>query len=110
MNWIQLDSETVLNEALQKSHLNKGIIIFKHSTRCSISAVAKTRLSLKWNLDQELLPYHLDLIKHRELSNLIAEKFNIYHESPQLLLIKNGKCLFNVSHLGISLKKLKEQL
>jgi len=110
MNWIELNSEIALNEAIEKSHQNKGIVIFKHSTRCSISSVAKTRLSLTWNMGEELPIYHLDLIKHRDLSNLIAEKFNIFHESPQLLLIKSAECTYNTSHLSISFKNLKDNL
>lgn len=110
MNWIDLIDEIALSEAIDKSYHNKGIIIFKHSTRCSISSVAKTRLSLSWNFKDELPAYHLDLIKFRELSNLIATQFDVYHESPQLLFVKDGKCTYNSSHLSISVKNLQAHL
>jgi bacillithiol system protein YtxJ len=107
MDWINFDSDVILTEAIEKSYLNKGIVIFKHSTRCSISSVAKTRLSLKWNFKDDLPAYYLDLIQYRELSQLVADKFNITHESPQILLIKNGECVYDASHLGISVKNIE---
>ncbi|MCO6499757.1 MAG: bacillithiol system redox-active protein YtxJ [Vicingus serpentipes] len=110
MTWIEMNTETVLNSAVEASFKNNGIVIFKHSTRCSISAVSKSRLSVKWNFKEELPIYYLDLIQHRALSNLIAEKFNVQHESPQLLLIKNGKCIYHASHLSISVKHLHQAL
>lgn len=106
MNWIDLNDETALLNAVKSSYNNKGIIIFKHSTRCSISSVAKSRLSLKWSFQDELPTYYLDLIKNRSTSDLVAEKFKIPHESPQLLFIKNGECIYNASHLSISVKNL----
>ena len=111
MNWLPLDDESALNRAIDLSYNNiNGIVIFKHSTRCSISSVAKTRLSLKWDFGDELPIYYLDLIQFRFLSNLIAQKFNVRHESPQLLLIKDGECIYHTSHLSISVKSLKEAL
>lgn len=110
MDWIDLHNDVVLKEAIEKSYQNKGIIIFKHSTRCSISSVAKTRLSLKWNFGNELPAYHLDLIKNRDLSNTIATTFNVMHESPQLLFIKDGNCSAHLSHLAISAKAVNNLL
>lgn len=110
MDWINLDNDTALTKAIENSHLNKGIVIFKHSTRCSISSVAKSRLSLKWDFNKELPTYYLDLIKHRDISDLIAKKFDIMHESPQLLIIEKGKCIYNASHLGISVNNIKSFL
>ena len=89
---------------------NLGVAIFKHSTRCSISTVAKTRLSSFWDFNDELPIYYLDLITFRDISNFIAENFDVKHESPQLLIIKDGKCIYNASHLSISVKELHAKL
>jgi bacillithiol system protein YtxJ len=110
MDWIEMDSESVLISAVEDSYSNKGIVIFKHSTRCSISMMAKTRLSIKWNFKEDLPIYHLNLIQQRTISNLIADKFNVQHESPQLLLIKNGECVYHTSHMGISVSDLRSFL
>jgi len=111
MNWIKIESEADLEKAIEVSSKdNLGIAIFKHSTRCSISSVAKTRLSSFWDFKEELPIYYLDLIAFRNLSGLIAEKFHIQHESPQLLVIKNGKCIYDASHMSISVKSIRTEL
>ena len=100
MNWIQLQSTDQLNEI---KNLPGYSIIFKHSTRCSISMMAKRRFELDWDsLPEELPLYFLDLIQYREISNQIAQLFHVHHESPQLLLIKDGECILDQSHGGIS--------
>jgi len=111
LNWINIESESDFIKLVEESFLdNIGVAIFKHSTRCSISSVAKSRLSSSWNFDDELPIYCLDLITYRKLSNLIAEELNVRHESPQLLVLKNGKCIYNASHLSISVKDLHVEL
>lgn len=86
-------------------------LIFKHSTRCSISSTAKNRLESKWQLaPPTLTPFYLDLLQNRELSNYIAQKFNITHESPQILLIINGECVYSESHLNINLPDIANQI
>jgi len=111
LNWIEIKSESDLNEAIKKSFQTSfGVVIFKHSTRCSISSVAKMRLTSFWNFKEELPVYYLDLIVFRNISNLIADKFEVRHESPQLLVIKDGKCVYNASHLSISVKDLRFHL
>jgi bacillithiol system protein YtxJ len=100
MNWTQLQSTDQLNEI---KNLPGYSIIFKHSTRCSISMMAKRRFELDWDsLPEEIPLYFLDLIQYREISNQIAQLFQVYHESPQLLLIKDGECILDQSHGGIS--------
>lgn len=100
MNWTQLQSTDQLNEI---KNLPGYSIIFKHSTRCSISMMAKRRFELDWDsLPEEIPLYFLDLIQYREISNQIAQLFHVYHESPQLLLIKDGECILDQSHGGIS--------
>lgn len=109
MNWLSFESESDLEKIIQES-FNKPVAIFKHSTRCSISSVAKMRLSSSWNFDEELPIYYLDLLSYRNLSNLIAQKFNIEHQSPQLIVVKNGEPIYHKSHLSISVKDVKNAL
>jgi bacillithiol system protein YtxJ len=107
MNWILLTSEIQLQQIIEHS-FSKPQIIFKHSTRCSISSMAKNRLERNYqpvNIDF----YFLDLITHRSLSQKIAEVFNTAHESPQILLIKNGVCVYYESHTGISMDEIVEK-
>lgn len=111
MNWIEITSEEDLKKIVEDSFGAKlGVAIFKHSTRCSISSVAKTRLSSFWDFEDELPIYYLDLISYRNISNLIGEKFNIIHESPQLLIVKDGVCIYDASHLSISVNALHKKL
>jgi len=111
MDWIKIESESDLEKAIEVSFKdNLGVAIFKHSTRCSISSVAKTRLTSLWDFKEELPIYYLDLIAFRDLSGLIAEKFTIEHESPQLLIIKNGECIYDASHMSISVKSIHAEL
>lgn len=108
MNWIQLHSDDQLKEIVEKSK-NKAQVIFKHSTRCGISAVAKNRLD-KASKPENADFYYLDLISYRGLSNKIAELFKVYHESPQVLVIRNGECVYDESHMGISMKEIGGQV
>ena len=85
-----------------------GVLIFKHSTRCSVSHFALRGLKVDWHFAKDKLPlYFLDLIKHRELSNQIANKYEVKHESPQILFIKNGVCLGNASHNSVSVDTIE---
>lgn len=104
MNWINLQTEEQLNELIQKSS-EKPQLIFKHSTRCPVSSMAKNRLEKK-EQPQNIDFYYLDLIKYRPLSNKIAEEFDVNHESPQVLLIENGSCKYNESHSGITMEDI----
>jgi bacillithiol system protein YtxJ len=105
MNWIPLVSQEQLQQLIEASH-NKTHIIFKHSTRCSISSVVKSRLE-KGTLHEDAPFYYLDLLTYRPVSDSIARYFEVTHESPQLLVIKNGKCVYHESHTGISTEEVK---
>lgn len=83
-------------------------IIFKHSTRCSISGVALQRLQ-KSRQPDDVDFYFLDLISYRSLSNKIAELFGIQHESPQVLVIRDGECIYSESHLGIYMEEILDR-
>jgi bacillithiol system protein YtxJ len=107
MQWIQLTDEQQLNDIIANS-TNKPQVIFKHSTRCSISSVAYQRLQ-KAQQSNEVDFYYLDLLAYRKISNKVAEVFNVHHESPQVLVIKNGTCVYDESHMGISMDEIIDQ-
>ena len=110
MNWIELSKIDDL-EAIKTLSSEIPCVIFKHSTRCSISSIAKHRLEKSWDFEtDDVKIYYLDLIQNRNISNQIVEEFQVQHASPQLLLIEKGVCSWNTSHLDISVKKLKSQL
>ncbi len=108
MKWIPLET----TEQLQDIKNAPGYsILFKHSTRCSISMMAKKKFELDWDaLPEETPVYFLDLLNYREISKAIAGLFNIPHESPQLLLIKDGECVYHTSHGEISAEEAAEQM
>ena len=111
MNWNNLDSAEKLNSLHNESKENK-IIIFKHSTRCSISSMALSRFERNFKEEElkDAKAYFLDLITFRNLSNQIADTYNVRHESPQVLVISNGECIYNASHSGISYNEIIDQL
>ncbi|MFT3681128.1 MAG: bacillithiol system redox-active protein YtxJ [Ferruginibacter sp.] len=107
MNWIDLNREEQLTDIKERSN-TKCQLIFKFSNRCSLSTLIKNRLErsdIPGNIDF----YFLDLISYRNLSNKIAEDFAVYHESPQVLLIKNGECIYDESHTGIDMNEIIQQ-
>jgi len=107
MNWIELTSEDQL-AGIKNDSLHKPQVIFKHSTRCSISTMAKSRLE-RADTPEGIVFHYLDLIQYRSVSNKIEEQFMVHHESPQVLLIKDGECIYDESHSGISMDEIKEQ-
>jgi len=107
MNWIEITDEAQLAKVKDLSK-TKPQLIFKHSTRCSISSMAKNRLE-KGTAPENVDFYYLDLIKHRNLSQKVAEIFDVSHESPQILLIKNGECIYDESHSGITMDEIVAQ-
>jgi bacillithiol system protein YtxJ len=108
MNWNQLTTEQQLDEIIVTS-AEKPVVIFKHSTRCSISSTALSRLERAWDAEQTLA-FYLDLIAYRPISGMIAEKFDVEHQSPQILVIDNGKCTYSATHWDISMEDLKPYL
>lgn len=102
MNWNTLNNISQVDAINEESKSTK-IMLFKHSTRCSISSMALSRIESSWKDSDSLLikPYYLDLIAHRDISNLIAEQYGIEHQSPQVLVISNGKCIYHESHANI---------
>ena len=110
VNWQLLNTEAGLDDLKAKS-AQKPQVIFKHSTRCSISAMAKRRLERNWNIDESLTDIHyLDLIAYRSISNKVADDFGVTHQSPQILIIKNGQSTFDTSHNDIDVETIAENL
>ena len=111
MNWKKLDSEQQLDQIIEESKTHP-VVIFKHSTRCSISSTAKGRFERQF--DPAAAPtadaYLLDLISYRSVSNKIAADLGIRHESPQVLVIKDGKAVHHASHLEITWDEVKKAI
>ena len=108
--WKTLQTEEELVAIIQKS-FDKPTAIFKHSTRCSISSMAKSRLERNWDIAKDDLDiYYLDLIQYRSTSNKIAELTGVHHQSPQIILMKGGKAVYHASHSSISAEDLKAAL
>jgi bacillithiol system protein YtxJ len=106
MNWTPLQSMDQLEDILSGTSPS---LLFKHSTRCSISTVALERLN-KSVLSDRVNAYLLDLLSFRDISTAIASRLQVHHESPQVLLIKNGKCVYVESHLAITVPEIEEAL
>ena len=108
MNWIPLTDVAQLNAIAEKSNA-QSVVLFKHSTRCSISHMAKGRLDRNEDIPTTDF-YYLDLIANRNISDEIAKRFQVHHESPQILLIRNGECVYVESHNGIIIEEIEEQI
>lgn len=106
MNWIALTDYSQIITLIDQSDT---FLIFKHSTRCSISSMAFNRFEREFNLEQVPV-FYLDLLVYRSISNQLAESFNVLHQSPQVLLIKAKVCLYNASHNAISTAAIKALL
>lgn len=108
VNWKPLQEAGQLDELITES-FHRPVVIFKHSTRCSISTMAQARLERE-TTPNEVVFYYLDVLNYRIISNQIADRFQVYHASPQLLLIRSGECVYDESHQGIQMQELVQQL
>lgn len=111
LKWNTLSRLEQLDEIDTISH-NQPVVLFKHSTRCSISTASLNRLERKWDETKTkgAIPYFLDLIAYRSLSTEIAQHYGVDHQSPQVLVIINGRSVYDSSHLGISFDDLVENI
>lgn len=108
--WNDLTQLKQLEDIIEES-AEIPVVIFKHSTRCSISRMALKNFEKEYTIDEDKLkPYFLDLLEHRDVSNEIASRFDVQHQSPQLILIKNGKAVYNSSHSDIDAATVKDKL
>lgn len=105
MKWIELSSPEQVEEIRNRS-FQSPILVFKHSTSCSISLMVKMRLDQQWAFD--VPSYYLDLKSYRQVSNLVADVFSVHHESPQVLVIRDGECVFDASHFDVQVAELNE--
>jgi len=108
VKWIPLTDLAQLDRIEQDSK-SFPILVFKHSTRCSISRMAQKSFEMSFDVEG-VCAYFLDLIEHRDISNQIATKWQIQHQSPQLLLIKNNEVVYNASHDDIDAWSTKQAL
>ncbi len=97
LNWIPLESLSQLDE-IESLSAGKKVLIFKHSTRCGISSMVLKMFKSTFKPDENKVLYYLDLLNHRNISNEIADRFGVTHQSPQLLVIENGSCINHGSH------------
>lgn len=96
--WSPLTDVAQLDEAVEASKTQK-VVLFKHSTRCSISSSVLNKFEKQ--IGEEYKLYYLDLIAHRDISAAIAEKFQVVHQSPQAIVLEDGKVTQHDSHYGI---------
>ena len=105
--WEELTDMNQLDSILEESK-NQPVAIFKHSTRCGISHHVKSTLEEDWDFGaEEVKVYYLDLLAYRPISNEVARRLNVVHQSPQFILIKNGEVAKDWSHYSISNKTIR---
>lgn len=114
MNWIQLTTEEQIDKISEQSK-TKPVLIFKFSGRCSVCDRVQYIMEDRWNRqpkenEEKITPYFLNLIKYRNVSNEVAGKFDVIHESPQAIVIKDGKVVYAQSHSYISLDDILKSI
>jgi len=109
VGWRPLTDLGQLNEIIEES-VDKPVILFKHSTRCGVSRMTLKQFENEYDLGDSVTPYFLDLLEYRSLSNEVAQRFGVEHQSPQLLLIRNGSSVYDASHSAIAVDSLKRYL
>lgn len=114
LTWTAIQTVDEFNQLLAHSenYDENFFLVYKHSTRCSISSMALRRLENDWidELSLKIKPYFIDVIAKRNVSDQIAKQLNVQHESPQAILVKNGQAVESVSHMAISGKWLLENI
>lgn len=109
MHWNELTSIDQLELIVTQSE-TQPVLIFKHSTRCSISRFALKQFEFEFDLQEAILPYYLDLLNYRDVSNEIANRFNVHHQSPQVIVLKNREVIYHESHEGIAVSELRKHV
>ncbi|WEK35190.1 MAG: bacillithiol system redox-active protein YtxJ [Candidatus Pseudobacter hemicellulosilyticus] len=107
INWINLEQAAQL-DSIREQSFSRPQLIYKHSIRCGISSMVKGRLE-RQEAPAGIDFHYLNLIGFRAISNKIAEDFRVQHESPQVLLIKEGRCVYSASHGDIDMAAIAEQ-
>lgn len=110
-NWNNLTSTKDVDAIINDVSSGNVSIIMKHSTSCPISSIAKLRLDQDGHqLGDHINWYYLDLLSNRSVSNYIADRLNVHHESPQVIVVKNGEVTYDNSHLDITINDLSDQV
>lgn len=110
LNWEPISNVQDLRTALEQTN-ELPALFYKHSTRCSISSMALNRLENEWETSSDKCNlYFIDLIAHRDVSNLIAELTGVIHQSPQVILVNNNEVLYDASHSAIDAKIIEQKL
>ena len=110
-NWKTLSSTQQVDDLINKESNDAVCVILKHSTTCPLSSIAKLRLEGDGDsLGDHVKWYYLDLLANRSLSAYIADKLSVHHESPQVIVIKNGEATYDVSHLDITIDDLSSEV
>jgi len=109
MNWTELNSERQIEQIKEESK-TQPVLIFKHSTRCAVSSTALSRLERNWKTEEvaPLKMYYLDLLSYQDISQHVAESFDVEHQSPQVLILKEGNAIFVRSHLAIAFDEIRQ--
>lgn len=108
MNWSNLETAAQLDSIIEES-LSQPVAIFKHSTRCGVSGTVMRQLEREWSFnDNEVKAYYLDLLGYRSISNEIAEKLDVDHQSPQLIVVLNKEVVYHASHADISVSAIQQ--
>jgi bacillithiol system protein YtxJ len=110
LNWIPLTNLNQLDEIKEISK-SEAVLIFKHSTRCGISSMVIKQFENLFTVEHEQLKvYYLDLLRYRNISDEVGYRFQVMHQSPQLLVIRNENSIHNASHYDITLTDLSRFL
>lgn len=109
MEWNNLTDASQLDELDGMSAI-MPVLVYKHSARCNICNAVMNRLERSWSREdsERLRPHFVDVLRNREVSTAIAERYGITHESPQALVIRNGRCIYSSSHMDIRYQDLLE--
>jgi bacillithiol system protein YtxJ len=108
MQWNQITTASQLDK-IDEISKTAACLIFKNSTRCHVSAAMLARLEKKWE-PGDIQPFYLDLLAYPSISNTIATRYMVPHESPQVLLIKDGRCIMSQSHMHIRFDEIQQQI
>jgi len=109
IDWVQLTNSEQLDQVVDDS-AKKPVLLFKHSTRCAISTMALDRYKRGFNSDVVMENYFLDLLSFRDISNAIAQRFGVTHQSPQVILLSKGEVVYHTSHQDISFDKIEKAI
>ena len=107
--WKPLNQERMIADIIEASK-SEAQLIFKHSTRCSISSMALNRFESEWPQDANCTIYFLDLIAFRAVSNQVADELHVEHQSPQAILVQNGEVTYHASHSAIRAAEILEKI